>query len=239
MFDVLVAIGITPDLIIGYSIGEIVCAYADGCLTAEQTIKVAYYYGLATLKSNISLDEIILDDIEYNEIKHISSLNDEMAYHILESQKIISKFKESVEKWIFKLNSKDILTQTINIKNSNYHSKFTEKHFTSLLEYLKKVIPNLKLRSKKWISTSIPEEKLETDAERYCSSEFCAKHLLNSVLLDETLEHVPNESVLIELSPRSVLERLQQSPKMNITTVDLVSKNRVDGLDYLLSALGK
>lgn len=60
------AIGITPDLIFGHLIGEIGCAYADGCLTAEQSIKVAYYYGLAILKYNISLEEMVSDRIRYN-----------------------------------------------------------------------------------------------------------------------------------------------------------------------------
>ncbi|XP_025265595.1 fatty acid synthase-like [Camponotus floridanus] len=42
--DLLISIGITPDIIMGHSIGELVCGYADGCLTAEETIMMAYYY---------------------------------------------------------------------------------------------------------------------------------------------------------------------------------------------------
>lgn len=43
--DILTELGIRPAGIIGHSIGEIPCAYADGCLTAEQAMLIAYYHG--------------------------------------------------------------------------------------------------------------------------------------------------------------------------------------------------
>lgn len=45
LIDVLNALEITPDGIIGHSVGEIACAYADGCLTAEETVLGSYYRG--------------------------------------------------------------------------------------------------------------------------------------------------------------------------------------------------
>ena len=43
--DLLRVLEIHPDGIIGHSSGELVCAYADGCCTAEQTILSAYWRG--------------------------------------------------------------------------------------------------------------------------------------------------------------------------------------------------
>lgn len=51
LVDLLTEIGIVPDGIIGHSVGELGCAYADGCLTAEQMILAAYYRGLASLET--------------------------------------------------------------------------------------------------------------------------------------------------------------------------------------------
>lgn len=42
-------LGIEPDGIIGHSVGELGCAYADGCFTAEQTILAAYSRGKASV----------------------------------------------------------------------------------------------------------------------------------------------------------------------------------------------
>lgn len=39
------AAGISPDYIIGHSVGEVACAYADGCLTAAETARLALKRG--------------------------------------------------------------------------------------------------------------------------------------------------------------------------------------------------
>lgn len=51
MVDLLNSLGIVPDGIIGHSVGELGCAYADGCFTAEEMILSAYARGKASLNS--------------------------------------------------------------------------------------------------------------------------------------------------------------------------------------------
>ncbi|XP_065223454.1 fatty acid synthase-like [Planococcus citri] len=51
LVDVLSQMNIKPDGIIGHSVGEVACGYADGCLTAEQTILAAYYRGLVLMEN--------------------------------------------------------------------------------------------------------------------------------------------------------------------------------------------
>src|SRR6185369_9033164 len=48
LFEVIKALDITPDGIIGHSFGEIACAYADGCLTTREAILTAYFRGVVT-----------------------------------------------------------------------------------------------------------------------------------------------------------------------------------------------
>ena len=45
LVDSLSALGISPDGIVGHSVGELGCAYADGGLTAEETVLAAYWRG--------------------------------------------------------------------------------------------------------------------------------------------------------------------------------------------------
>lgn len=51
--DVLATVGIYPDGIVGHSVGELGCAYADGTLTAQQTVLAAYSRGRAILDSKL------------------------------------------------------------------------------------------------------------------------------------------------------------------------------------------
>lgn len=45
LVDILKAVGLEPDGIVGHSMGELCSGYADGAFTAEQTILAAYFRG--------------------------------------------------------------------------------------------------------------------------------------------------------------------------------------------------
>lgn len=45
MVDILTSLGIRPDGIVGHSVGELGCAYADGGLTAAEAVLAAYWRG--------------------------------------------------------------------------------------------------------------------------------------------------------------------------------------------------
>lgn len=51
--EVLRALKVEPAGIVGHSVGELGCAYADKCLTLEQTILAAHARGKASLESNL------------------------------------------------------------------------------------------------------------------------------------------------------------------------------------------
>ena len=52
---VLNVLGIKPDGIVGHSVGELGCAYADGGLTAEETVLAAYWRGRCVIEANLPL----------------------------------------------------------------------------------------------------------------------------------------------------------------------------------------
>jgi fatty acid synthase len=54
LVDVMRAVGIEPDGILGHSVGELGCAYMDSCFTAEQVVLAAYYCGRAVLETDHS-----------------------------------------------------------------------------------------------------------------------------------------------------------------------------------------
>jgi len=53
LVDVLRTLSIKPDGIVGHSAGEVPCAYADGGLTAEETILTAYWRGRCVSEANL------------------------------------------------------------------------------------------------------------------------------------------------------------------------------------------
>lgn len=51
--DLLTHLGISPNGIVGHSVGELGCAYADGTFTAEQTVLAAYWRGRSILETDL------------------------------------------------------------------------------------------------------------------------------------------------------------------------------------------
>lgn len=45
--------GLQPDGIIGHSLGEVACGYADGCLSQEEAVLTAYWRGQCIKEANI------------------------------------------------------------------------------------------------------------------------------------------------------------------------------------------
>lgn len=45
LIDLLSCMGLRPDGIIGHSLGEVACGYADGCLSQEEAVLAAYWRG--------------------------------------------------------------------------------------------------------------------------------------------------------------------------------------------------
>ena len=71
LFEILKALNITADGIIGHSFGEIACAYADGCLSTEEALFVTYMRGFITENdTNIPKGLMALINLSENDIKN-------------------------------------------------------------------------------------------------------------------------------------------------------------------------
>lgn len=104
--DLLISIGIVPDVIMGHSIGELACGYADGYLTAEETIMLAYYVGLAFLESKIIsglMAEINLDSLLDETIKNMCPPDIDVACYNSSRNYIVSGPTSSVRAFLAKL----------------------------------------------------------------------------------------------------------------------------------------
>jgi len=42
---------IVPDFLVGQSLGELACAFADGCLTLQEAILASYYRGVVSMQT--------------------------------------------------------------------------------------------------------------------------------------------------------------------------------------------
>ncbi|XP_076249111.1 fatty acid synthase-like [Calliopsis andreniformis] len=240
LVDLLTSVGIVPDNIIGHSVGELGCAYADGCFTAEQMILAAYSRGLASIETTMIRGSMAAVGLGYEDVKDLCPPDIEVACHNGPDSSTISGPAESMKAFVAKLQANKIFAKEVNCSNIAYHSRYIADAGPKLLSCLKKVIPEPKLRSSKWLSTSVPRNQWSTPAAQFSSAEYHTNNLLNSVLFAETATMIPKDAITIEIAPHGLLQAiLKRSLDPNVTNVALTQRGHEDNAEYFLQALGK
>ncbi|XP_067011949.2 fatty acid synthase [Anabrus simplex] len=223
LVNILTAIGVIPDGVVGHSIGDLLCAYVDGTLSLKQTILVAYYRGLACNESTIprgSLAMIGKDSLGVLE-KNLGKL--EIVSTNSSSNYIIAGSPEDIDEFSKKLRSAGKYVRVLNCGGIACHSKNLAPAKSLLLNYLQKVIPDPKTRSNKWAGLSVPHGD-----EKLSSAEYHAHCLLSPATFLVPGQHVPSDVLSIEISPSSLL-----------STSSFTLYNEDTGILSLLSTLGK
>jgi len=144
--DVLKSIDVTPDGIIGHSVGELGCAYADGCFTAEQMILAAYARGRASIETELIDGSMAAIGLGYNDIKDRLPHDIEVACHNSSDSSTLSGPTASVSIFVEQLKTEGIFAKLVNVSNIAYHSRYIKPAAPTLLKYLKEVIILLSIK---------------------------------------------------------------------------------------------
>ncbi|EZA57700.1 Fatty acid synthase [Ooceraea biroi] len=240
LVDLLTSIGIVPDNIIGHSVGELGCAYADGCFTAEQMILSAYSRGLASIESELIFGSMAAIGLGYEDIKNMCPSDIEVACHNAADSSTISGPAESLKKFVAQLQANKVFAKEVNCSNIAYHSRYIAPAGPKLLTYLTEVIPEPKPRSRKWVSTSVPRNKWFTASAKLSSAEYHTNNLLSPVLFEETARMIPKDAVTIEIAPHGLLQAiLRRSLGSGVTNIPLTQRGHKDNAEVFLQAIGK
>ncbi|KYN04769.1 Fatty acid synthase [Cyphomyrmex costatus] len=224
LVDLLTSLGIIPDYMISHSGGELGCAYADKCLTIEQTILSAYFVGLACAKGKIIHSSMVVVRIDYDSLKNICPADIQIVCRNNENNSIVSGPTESIKEFIKKLQTNNIYVKEIYC-NVPYHSSYLASTETQLLLNLKKIIPWPKKRSQKWFSTSIPRIEWVNSTSKLSSADYHLRSILNTVLFEQTLHLIPSNAITIELAPCGVLQHiLKESLHPEVTNIVLTQR---------------
>lgn len=140
LVDILKALDIEPDGMIGHSVGEMGCAYADGCFTAEEMILAAYARGRASLETELPKGMMAAIGIGYETVKDRVPDDIDVACHNSPESCTISGPTESVVKFVDQLKSEGVFAKAVNVSNIAYHSRYIKPAAPTLRKYLKEVI---------------------------------------------------------------------------------------------------
>lgn len=103
MVDLLTSVGVVPDYTIGHSVGELGCAYVDGCFTVEEMILAAYSQGAALKKTKIPFCSVAAVRLGYKDIKDLCPADIDVVCHNGPESSTITGPIESMKAFIEKL----------------------------------------------------------------------------------------------------------------------------------------
>lgn len=102
------------------------------------------------------------------------------------------------------------------------------------------MIKEPKLRSSKWISSSLSEVDWNTDLAKYSSAEYHTNNLLSSVLFEESIKHIPSDAIVIEIAPHGLLQAIiKKALPKTVSNIPLTKRVLGESVKILLTAIGK
>ncbi|KAI1292128.1 Fatty acid synthase [Halotydeus destructor] len=241
LIDLMRALEIEPDGIIGHSAGELGCGYADGCLTLEQTIMAAYWRGKCTEEAELPRGQMAAVGLTLQECLERCPEGVVPACHNSEDSVTISGPYEITNEFVAKLQSENIFARLVDSGGQAFHTQLISPLVPSLTKRLSEVLPEPKLRSSKWISTSVPEEKWATGACTHAAATYYVNNMISPVYFHEAMKHLPSNGIFIELAPHTLFQSiLKRTLGSEIENVGFMKRNNNENaIDFLLQAIGK
>lgn len=238
--DVLTMIGIKPDGIVGHSVGELGCAYADDTFTPEQTVLAAYWRGKSIQEANLPPGAMAAVGLTWQQAIDRCPKDISPACHNSNDSVTVSGPVDSINKFVDELKKEEIFAKVVNSSGVAFHSKYISSAGPKLRDVLDKLIKNPKQRSSKWISSSIPESSWSTPLAKLSSPAYHVNNLLSPVLFQEAIKHIPDNAIVIEIAPHCLLQAiLKRSLPKTCTNIGLHKRDHANNLEFLLMNLGK
>ncbi|XP_075135067.1 fatty acid synthase [Leptodactylus fuscus] len=238
--DMLKAMKLEPDGIVGHSVGELACGYADNSLSHAEAILAAYWRGRSIKEAKLPPGGMAAVGLTWEECKIQCPEGVVPACHNSEDTVTISGPKDAVRDFVAKLKKDGVFAKEVQSAGVAFHSYYMASIAPSLLSALKKVITVPKKRSHRWISTSIPEAQWQSDLAQLSSAEYHVNNLVSPVLFQEGLQSIPENAVVVEIAPHALLQAiLRRSLKPTNTILPLMKKGHSNNLEFFLTNIGK
>ena len=189
LFQLWIDLDVEPDGIIGHSFGKITCAYADGCLTLEQTMLCSYWRGKVIEDGNIPSGMMAAVGLSWESAIKRCPKNVFVACDNEHDSVSIIGLPQDLKPFLQDLKPENIFLREVGdgFNQKPYHTCYLNPIADILTTTLKKVIPHPKARSNKWYSTSVPEAKWNNELAKYASAEYFVNNLIEPVLFASTI----------------------------------------------------
>ena len=145
-----------------------------------------------------------------------------------------------MKKIINDLKAENVFVFPLESSGIPYHHPFLKTSAKLMIEEIKKHLPNPRMRSKKWISTSILENNPKEDILNYASAEYFVNNLVSPVFFYDKFRTLPSDAIIVEVGPHGVFRKIVSETLESATYLSLIKKDSNDtNLDNFFNAIAK
>ena len=145
-----------------------------------------------------------------------------------------------MKKIMDELKAKNVFVFQLESSDIPYHHPFLKTSAKPMAEEIRKHLPNPKIRSKKWISTSILEDEPKEDILNYASAEYFVNNLISPVFFYDKFKTLPSDAIIVEVGPHGVFRKIVSETLESATYLTLIKKDSNDtNLDNFFAAISK
>ncbi|XP_043200491.1 fatty acid synthase-like [Amphibalanus amphitrite] len=239
LIDLLRSLELQIDGLVGHSVGELGCAYADGSFSAEQAVLAAYWRGVCITEANLPPGAMAAVGLSWSEARRRCPPGVVPACQNAADSVTVSGPSDAVAAFVAQLQSEEVFARMVNSSGVAFHSRYIAEAAPRLREALEKIIPCPRPRSSRWVSSSIPEESWSLPLAQTSSAAYHVNNLVNPVLFQDALRHVPEGAVVLEVAPHCLLQAiLKRSLPSSCTILGLNKRTASNNVEFFLRSVG-
>ncbi|GFR04445.1 fatty acid synthase, partial [Trichonephila clavata] len=204
LIDTLNAVGIEPAGLIGQGVGELLCGYADGSLTAEQVTLAAYWIAKTLEETELEAGAMLDISESVSEIHEFCPNDIFLSRNLADEYVTVSGTRSSIKTFVDKMQVENILTKEVDSYGYALHCRLMHAATERLQKTLEKIMANPKPRSSRWISCSHNESEWNNPSTKLADASYFVHNLVSPILLHEALLHIPKDAIVMEISPHSL-----------------------------------
>lgn len=242
LIDLIKLLEIHYDGLIGFSMGELACAYFEDCITLEEYMRAAFWRSQCVVDcKNLEPGLMAAVGLSPEEATKRCPEGIRVACHISDEMVTIAGRKDIMLPFMEELKKEDFFVREVDSGNvANHHREYLAEPSIKLREVMESLIAAPKDRSAKWISSSVVEEQWSDDIGKYASSEYFVNNFVSPVLFNEALKKCPKDAIVIEIGPHSTMRgTVMKTLGKNVQYSCLMARNTPSSFDKLFDELAR
>lgn len=236
--------GVTPDFVLGHSVGEVAAAHSSGLLSLEDAVKVLHLRssfqnkvtgGKMLLVSNVSVEEVLEALPEFSGNICVAAFNSPQSCTLSGDADAVDRLRGKLRA-VFP--GRSLFLHELDVPAA-YHSHMMDP----ILDDIEKSVDLLRAENKECKLYSTVTGRSSSDGD-FRTGRYWARNIREAVLFEQTLRAVADDVqtqtdvVFVEISPRRALQRNIRET-LGERTVVLPAALPGSSYDTLMSTLGK